>query len=237
VTSRRRRQPDKRSPAAAPVAAVASGSPGLREQHKAATRHKIQGHALRLFLAKGYESTTVAEIATAAGVSHMTFFRYFRSKEAVVEDDEYDPVLVEMIRNRPDHEDPLTALRNAIGEGLAVVYPTERDALLVRTQLILRTPALRARMVDNLKGTESLLAEAMASRLQTEVSMPIRVLAAASLATLTTAITTWADSDGASELPDLIDAAFEALTGLVESSPSRTKARARAGRGGGGARR
>ena len=82
---------------------------------------------LRLFLAKGYESTTVAEIAAAAGVSHMTFFRYFPTKESVVEDDEYDPILVDLIRNRPDDEDPLTALRTAIREGLAVIYPAARD--------------------------------------------------------------------------------------------------------------
>ena len=203
---------------------------GLREQRKAKTRHSIQEHALRLFLAKGYESTTVAEIAGAAGVSHMTFFRYFPSKEAVVEDDEYDPILVDLIRNRPDDEDTLTALQAAIREGLAVIYPAARDALLIRTRLILRTPALRARMVDNLKATERLLTEAVASRLQTDVTLPIQVLAAASVATLTTAITTWANSDGEDELPDLIDTAFDALRGLAEAPPPQAKPRKRDGK-------
>jgi AcrR family transcriptional regulator len=235
MSARRRRRPDKTPPTPAPAASgdTRRGPPGLREQRKAATRRSIQEHALRLFLAKGYESTTVAEIAAAAGVSHMTFFR----KEAVVEEDEYDPVLVGMIQSRPDDEDPITALRAAVGEGLAVIYPTERDALLIRTQLILRTPALRARMGDNLKATERLLAEAMANRLHADVTLPIRVLAAASVATLTTAITTWADSDGADELPDVIDAAFAALKELADAPSPRAKARTRSGRGAGRARR
>ena len=72
-----------------------------RARKKAATKHSIQGHALRLFVEKGYDATTVEEIAAAAGVSHMTFFRYFPRKEEVVEYDEYDPLLEELIAARP----------------------------------------------------------------------------------------------------------------------------------------
>ena len=89
-----------------------------RSRKKAATKHSIQGEALRLFVEKGYEATTVEEIAAAAGVSHMTFFRYFPRKEEVVEYDEYDPLLEELIAGRPSHEAPLTALHNAIRSGL-----------------------------------------------------------------------------------------------------------------------
>ena len=84
---------------------------GLRARKKAETRRSIQEHALRLFLEKGYDATTVEEIAAAAGVSHMTFFRYFPNKHAVVENDDYDPMIAELIRNRPAGEDPLTAIR------------------------------------------------------------------------------------------------------------------------------
>ncbi|MGH4006284.1 MAG: TetR/AcrR family transcriptional regulator, partial [Pseudonocardiaceae bacterium] len=71
--------------------------PGLRARRKAQTRQVIQAHALRLFLANGYDATTVEEIAAAAGVSHMTFFRHFPTKESVVDTDDYDPMIAELI--------------------------------------------------------------------------------------------------------------------------------------------
>ena len=194
----------------------AAHRPGLREQRKAQTRRAIQEHALRLFLSKGYEATTVAEIATAAGVSHMTFFRYFASKEAVVENDDYDPLLVDLVRRRPRDEGPLTALRSAIREGLELVYAADRDGLLVRTRLILQTPALRARMAHNLQATQQLFAETLAARAEEETGLDFQVIAAAALAALTTAITTWAvDDSNSAELPDLIDRAFDGLLRLA----------------------
>ena len=84
-----------------------------RARKKAATKQAIQEQALRLFVEKGYDATTVEEIAAAAGVSHMTFFRYFPRKEEVVEYDEYDPLIEELITGRPPHEAPLVALHAA----------------------------------------------------------------------------------------------------------------------------
>ena len=80
-----------------------------RARKKAATKHAIQEHALRLFVEKGYDATTVEEIAAAAGVSHMTFFRYFPRKEEVVEYDEYDPLLGDLVAARPADEPPHSA--------------------------------------------------------------------------------------------------------------------------------
>src|SRR4051812_42980700 len=65
------------------------------------TRRALQAHALRLFEEQGYERTTVAQIAAAAGVSHMTFFRNFPTKEDVVLDDPYDPLLADAVGAQP----------------------------------------------------------------------------------------------------------------------------------------
>ena len=78
----------------------------LRERKKAETRARIQEEAMRLFLAQGYDATTVDQIAEAAGVSHMTFFRNFPAKEDVVATDDYDPMMAELIRARPAGEPP-----------------------------------------------------------------------------------------------------------------------------------
>ncbi len=183
-----------------------------REQRKAATRRAIQEHALRLFLEKGYEATTVEEIAAAAGVSHMTFFRYFPRKESVVESDDYDPLLVDLVAARPAGEAPLTALHRAVREGLEAILPVDRDAVLVRTRLVLETPALRSRTWQNQDATRDLFAAALARRAgAARPDLRTTVLAAAALAALTTAITAWAATGGTDDLADLVDEAFAAL--------------------------
>ncbi|WP_053720210.1 acyl-CoA-like ligand-binding transcription factor [Saccharothrix sp. NRRL B-16348] len=186
-------------------------SGGLREQRKARTRRAIQDHALRLFLSKGYDATTVEEIATAAGVSHMTFFRYFPTKEAVVEDDDYDPLIAELVRDRPADESPLTALHAALRTGLDAVLTTDREAVYARTRLVVTNPALRARQWRNTATTQSLLAQALADRERQPVDLRLRVIAAAATAALITALTAWVDGDGADDLRTLVDEAFAAL--------------------------
>ena len=182
-----------------------------RERKKAATRRAIQEHALRLFLDKGYDETTVEEIAARAGVSHMTFFRYFPRKEAVVEYDEYDPMLGELIAARPAAESPLEAIHGAVRAGLTEVLPADRHAILVRTRLILRTPALRSRTWINEDTTRDLFADALADRAGlTGPDLAIRVQSAAAVAALTTAIAAWAQEDDA-DLVALVDEAFAAL--------------------------
>ncbi len=184
---------------------------GLRERKKAQTRRTIQEQALRLFLSQGYDNTTVDEIARAAGVSSMTFFRHFPTKESVVESDDYDPLIASLIEQRPPEEAPLTALHRALGEGLAAVYATDREALLVRTRLILRTPALRARLWENQHATEEMLTGALAARSGQEPELALRVTAAAALAALTATLTFWVEGDGEAHLPTLVDEAFTTL--------------------------
>jgi AcrR family transcriptional regulator len=179
-----------------------------RERKKAATRERLQEQALRLFVEQGFEATTVEQIASAAGVSHMTFFRYFPTKEDAVLADSYDPLLVAAIRARPRTEDPVTRIRAAVREGLAAIYALDRDALLVRVRLSLRTPALRARLWENQFATRDLLAGALED---SEPGFATRVLASACLATLTTALEEWVATDGTAELPELIDDAFQVL--------------------------
>ncbi|SHF82265.1 acyl-CoA-like ligand-binding transcription factor [Streptoalloteichus hindustanus] len=186
--------------------------PGLRERKKIETRRGIQEHALRLFLAQGYEATTVEEIAAAAGVSHMTFFRYFPTKEAVVADDDYDALVPELIQRRPPDEDPLTTIRHALLDGLATLYERDRRTLLARTRLILTTPALRSRLWENQHATVELFTRALTTRQGLpEPTLAVRVQAAAALAAVTAALGAWVDSRGEADLPQLVNDAFDVL--------------------------
>jgi len=186
-----------------------------RARKKAATKHAIQEHALRLFIEKGYDTTTVEEIAAAAGVSHMTFFRYFPRKEEVVEYDEYDPLLEELVAARPVEEPPLTALHRALRAGLEHILATDREELLIRTRLILRNPALRSRNLLAQEATRDLLARALARRAGLpEPDLAATVQASAALGAIGPAAMAWAESDDA-DFVALIDEAFEALASGV----------------------
>jgi AcrR family transcriptional regulator len=192
-----------------------------RAAKKAATKHAIQDHALRLFVEKGYEATTVDEIAAAAGVSHMTFFRYFPRKEEVVEYDEYDPLLEDLIAARPPSEPPITALHNAIRAGLEAVLRTDREALLIRTRLILDNPVLRSRNLIAQDTTRDLFARALARRGGlTEPDLTATVQASAALGAIGPALSVWAD-DGEADLISLVGSAFTALESGVTPQPRR----------------
>lgn len=185
-----------------------------RTRKKNATRRLIQEHALRLFAEKGYEATTVEEIATAAGVSHMTFFRYFPRKESVVETREYDPIIEELIVDRPQDEPPLVAIRAAILAALAAILPSDRDRWLARVRLVMGTPDLFGRHWVAQRDTRDLFARALARR--AGLSGPdfvCVVQAATAVAPFDTALQVWAQVDDG-DLPAIVDAAFAAATGL-----------------------
>jgi AcrR family transcriptional regulator len=145
---------------------VSDGKPkaGLRERKKAKTRAEIQRQALRLFGERGYEATTVAQIAEAAEVSESTFFRYFPTKEDVVLWDEFDPLVFEAFREQPPELNPARALRGAIREALTRASAEERAGLRGRVELLLGVPPLRATFVDRIGGPMGLLAGAVAER-------------------------------------------------------------------------
>ena len=75
--------------------------PGLRERNIAAAKYAIQSCALQLFTKQGYGITTVEQIAAAAEVSPSTFFRYFKTKDAVLLYGSIDVIIVEALSKQP----------------------------------------------------------------------------------------------------------------------------------------
>ena len=118
---------------------------GLRERKKQQTRATIQREALRLIAERGYEATTCEQIAAAAEVSTATLFRYFPTKEDIVLQDGYDPVIAAAVVARPAQEAPLVAVRRGFADALADVLRGDLEPVRQRTALILSVPALRSR--------------------------------------------------------------------------------------------
>ena len=189
---------------------VTEPQPDWRQRKKTATRDRIRAAALRLFREQGYDATTVEQIAAAADVSHMTFFRYFPAKEDVAVSDSYDPLIVGLLERTPADWPLARRIHAALADGLRQIYDADRDTLLTQNKLIVATPTLRERLWANQITTQQLILEALSVSGQ-RPSFQERVTVAACLAAATTAILTWVENDGNPELPDLLDQAFGVL--------------------------
>ncbi|GAA3392957.1 TetR/AcrR family transcriptional regulator [Streptomyces roseoviridis] len=164
---------------------------GLRELKKERTRQVLSETAVELFLEKGFDAVSVAEIAAAAEVSKPTLFRYFPAKEDLVlhrfADHQDEPARV-VTAGREAGVPPLDALRDHVLAGLERRDPVtglnDAPAVLAFLRLLYGTPALVARMHAYQRRSEELLAEALggadplASRLAAaQVVAVLRVLA------------------------------------------------------------
>jgi AcrR family transcriptional regulator len=138
----------------------------LRERKKRETRQRISNVATGLFMARGFDNVTVAEIAEAANVSKMTVFNYFPRKEELFFDRGVEAVelLGTAIRDRGDGESAINALRT-----LMLRLTEQRHALsaLLDTigpfiQVVLDCPALQAGALQMVNELETHLAEEFA---------------------------------------------------------------------------
>src|SRR5579859_4103489 len=121
---------------------------GRRERKKLQTRALIQREALRLFLEKGFEATTIEEIAEAADIAPSTFFNYFPTKESVVLQDDLDPVLVEALHMEPTGLGPIAVLRKAIHHVFSHLTPEQHTIFQRRLGLLASNLPLRAAFLN-----------------------------------------------------------------------------------------
>src|SRR3984957_10258802 len=126
---------------------------GLRERKKRITRQQISDVATTLFVVRGFDRVTVAEIAEIVGVSEKTVFNYFPTKESLVFDraDEGIEKLSKALRERAPGESPVRAMLDALSED-----PEELEALPdeihmfmpLFSEMVASTPALRTAWLE-----------------------------------------------------------------------------------------
>jgi AcrR family transcriptional regulator len=179
-------------------------------------RARIATEALRLFLRQGFDETTVDEIASAAGVSRRTYFRYFASK-----DDTLMGALVEVgseaadaARRAPAHFGPILALRDGL---LDVVERYVDDPLRTRALvgLVRDTPRLRATRLGILNDWQQEFAEVVARRRRSsEPVLTDRLLASLAVEAYDLSIDRWV-GDESLDLLEVMRETFESVTALL----------------------
>jgi len=137
---------------------------GLRESKKLHTRQEIADQAMRLFVTRGFDHVTVAEVAEAAGVSEKTVFNYFPTKEDLFYDEvpRRQAALVEAIRGRrPGESVPAALRRMQVGECVRLSSPD----FATFARVVEESPALQAKELEVMAGFAQVLSEAIRGEL------------------------------------------------------------------------
>jgi AcrR family transcriptional regulator len=184
---------------------------GLRERKRRETLARISEVALELFLAKGFDATTLDEIAAAAGISRRTFFYYFNSK---------DEILLAYVAGYSDALKALVLESSSAGEPIDVV----RDALvklssrfherkmIATARLMRQSEVLRARNQGQYLKFEQAVTEALFELWpRKERHERLRIVAMVAMAALRFAVDGWLEQDGKRPLVKHIEDAFRNL--------------------------
>jgi len=137
---------------------------GLRETKKLRTRQEIADKAMGLFVKRGFDHVTVAEVAAAADVSEKTVYNYFPTKEDLFFDEvpDRERALVEAVRNRRPGESVASALERLQSTACGRMC-SEGFAIFAR--IIEESPALQAKELEVMARFTDALAGAIQSEL------------------------------------------------------------------------
>ncbi|WP_416982660.1 TetR/AcrR family transcriptional regulator [Streptomyces sp. T028] len=189
--------------------------PTLWDRSRQVAVAAILDTALRLFAERGYEETTIAQIAKEAGISQRSLFRYFGTKEDLVCGDQ--EALGELLKNtvdaQPADASPWDALRAGFAAVLVANHTPER--VLQISTLILDTPSLRARSIEKRLRWQAALVPGIEARMGIP-SGPVpdpRALAviATAFACLDTATELWVRTGGNTDVTTTYDQALTAV--------------------------
>ena len=189
---------------------------GLRERKRWQTRERLTRVAMALFLERGFEATTLDDIASAADISRRSFFHYFASKEDVVFawQEESTAALIAAVAARPANESMLIAAENAIS---AMVRQLEPGEAMAMAQLKRDNPALQARDQVKYEKLERALAEALGKRAGHKTErLQARLVAMIATGAMRIGGELWA-AEGAREKPEaLVKRTFAAIRAILD---------------------
>ena len=181
------------------------------------SRGRLEQAALALYGERGFEATTVAEIAERAGLTERTFFRYFADKREVLFGGAamLQELLVSGVAGAPDSASPIEAVLAAL-EAAGVLLQERRAFARQRQMIIAASDELRERELIKLASLATALADALRRR---GVADPAASLTAeAGIAVFRVAFERWTEDSGEQDLPRLIRESLDELR-VVTAGP------------------
>jgi len=181
-------------------------------------RGRLERAALELFIERGFEETTVTEIARRAGLTQRTFFRYFADKREVLfaGAGALQELLVSTVASAPESAAPLDAVVAAL-EAVGPVFQERRAYSRQRQAVIDANAELRERELIKLASLASAIAGALRQR---GVGDPAASLAAeAGIAVFKIAFARWINETGQADLPQIIRESLGELKAVTAGAP------------------
>jgi len=178
-------------------------------------RGRLERAALELYLERGYDQTTVAEIAQRAGLTERTFFRHFADKrEVLFRGDEMARAIVALLEDVPPSVAPLDAVGAAL-ESWSEFFDDRRPYSKNRQAVIDANPALQERELIKLDSMAAMIAAALRDRGATESAAALT--AQAGVAVLKVAFQRWLDDPSNQVLAVHIRAALAELKAVTQA--------------------
>ena len=189
----------------------------LWQRSRRAAYEEITRVAMGLFLEQGFEQTTIDQIASSAGISRRSFFRYFGTKEDIVLGDlaSQGELVKAALEQVPTTVGPWEALREALKAVDALTVDAEVTLKIAR--MMYQTSSLRARSIEKHLHWQSLLVPDIRRRLgiaEDDVINPApAAIVASAIACLDAAGEVWVEGDGLADLASLYDQAVAGVRG------------------------
>lgn len=181
---------------------------GLRAQKQRQTRIQIGETALKLFLANGYEGTTLDDIAQAAGISRRTFFAYFKSKDDILlawQAAAWDGVLAEILLLSPV-DPPLEAVRKVLVSHVSR-YESEQMKAIDRVMIASETLRVKKQAVYGVQELQlfEVLCQVWA---EPERRPALRIVAMFSIGAMRLALEAWRPQSEHRSLASVLEKTF-----------------------------
>jgi AcrR family transcriptional regulator len=180
-------------------------------------RGRLERAAMELFAERGFEQTTVTEIAARAGLTQRTFFRHYADKREVLFAGApvLEEFLVNSVASAPDSAAPIDVVTAAV-VAVGAVMQERREYSRQRQAVIDANPELQERELIKLASLASAIAGALRKR---GVGDPAASLTAeAGIAVLKVAFTQWVYQTGPADLPELMRTSFGELKAVTAAS-------------------
>lgn len=184
---------------------------GHRARKRRETLARIAAAGIALFLEKGYDATTVDDIAVEAGISRRTFFHYFKSKDEILLSLQsgMGQQIVAELRAQPEGQRPLEAVRAAV---LKICATIPADEMIAIDKLMRTNPVVQARKQASMIEHERTLYEALREKWPApDQATRLRMVAMMTMGAIRLATDALHREGGSRPFTDLLDDNFAAL--------------------------